>query len=137
MQRDTARLHRHAASAADDLVRTLDGDWSCDVSDDYVLRVIGPRWEGVVEIDHDVDMDSEDDDQGEDHGTVSPDDPSLDLDADAAEAVIDHVLELLGNAKIAGPACPTHAARLTTRDGVWTCAEGPHDVAQVGQLAAR
>ena len=133
MQRDTGRLHRHAALAADDLVRTLDGDWSCDVSEDFVLRVIGPRWEGVVEIDKDVDVDDEDD---EDDDAVSPDDPTLDLDADAAEAVIDQVLELLGNAKIDGPACPTHDARLATRNGVWICAEGSHDLAQLGQLAA-
>jgi hypothetical protein len=122
-----ARLQRHAAFMADDLVRTLDGEWMCNVSDEYVLRVIGPRWEGVVEIDQEVDQDEEDDEVG----------PDVDLDADACEAVIDQVLELMGNALIDGPACPDHAAVLVTRDGVWICDDGGHEVAQVGQLAAR
>ena len=115
-----------------DLVRTLAGTWTCSVSGDYVLRVTGPTWEGVVELDKDVD-----EDEYEEIAPDQPDQPDAALEVDAVEAVADQVVDLLGNARIDGLSCPTHGTLLETRNGRWTCSEGGHDLARVGQLAAR
>ena len=100
------------------------------MTDDYSLRVTGPTWQGVVEIDAEVD---EDDGWGED---AEASDPEETVEVDASAAVAEHVVELLGNARIDWPACPTHGTQLRTRGGVWTCPGGAHDPAAVGQLGA-
>ena len=123
-------LRDQTALLAADLTRTLEGTWSCTIDNDYVMRVIGPRWHGVVEIDSEVDEEIW---PGED-GDV--DDLDRALEEDAGEVVADQVVELLGNAQIDWPGCPAHRTRLVTSSGVWTCEDGSHDVAEVGQLGA-
>ena len=128
VRRDLSRLQRHAALVSTDLVSTLDGDWSCNVSDEYVLRVAGPTWEGVTEIDTDVDEDtlSEID--------AYPGDLDAPLEDDACDAVAGQIVELLGNARIDWPVCPTHGKPLELDGGDWACPDGPGDRASVGEL---
>jgi len=121
-------LQSYAALVESDLTRTLDGTWSCTVSDEYVLRVTGPVWEGVAEIDAEVD----EDDEAEADYSLDPDGA---IDRDACEAVVDQVVELLGNAQIDWPLCPVDGARMEADSGLWSCASGVH-VMSVGELSA-
>jgi hypothetical protein len=121
-------LQRYAQLIESDLSQTLDGTWVCTVSEEYVLRVTGPAWEGVVEIDAEVEEDEED----EAEYALDPDGT---IDRDACEAVVDQVVELLGNAQVDWPFCRVHDARMEAETGLWSCAGTDH-VVSVGELGA-
>ena len=117
---------------ADDLRRTLSGDWSCTVSPDYVLTVVWhPRQERVA-------LDPEVFEDGWPTEAWSEQFREHTLDDDATEAVMDEVVEVLRLWGETWPLCPQHRRQqLDNCSGVWLCNGPPeHDVAALGHLVA-
>lgn len=128
MLREPKWLKGYAQLVSSDLTNTLDGSWTCTVSDELILRVIGPAWDGVAEIDEDVDEDEEFDPD------AYPELLADRIDADASTAVVGQVVELLGNTQRDWPVCPTHGAQLEVAGNSWQCSDLDHNPIPIGQL---
>lgn len=132
MLRDVQRLRAAAARVADDLNRTLDGPWRCDVSDDYLVTIDGPFGSESSALHPEVE-----DAAWFVRPDASDEEQAAGFEADAEEAVAQEVLELLDVLGVAWPICPEHGPRVGVCEGVWFCSGKPeHDVALVGSLRA-
>jgi hypothetical protein len=129
VKRDLVRLRAVAEAVTGDLSRSLPGDWSVTIDDDYVCIVAqGTRTESVA-LDEQVDEDAWPEE------AWSPRWAQHTLDDDAAEAVMEEVLQVMRLWDMPWPLCPSHGTQATSCSGVWVCSSrSAHDLALVGTL---
>lgn len=130
--RDLQRLRAAAERVVEDLNRTLDGPWRCDVSDEYIVTIDGPAGSESSALHPEVE-----DEAWYVRPDASEEEQEAGFEADAEEAVAQEVLELLEVLGIGWPICPEHGPQVGVCEGVWFCNGKPeHVVAVVGLLEA-
>ena len=130
VERDRGRLRRAAADVASDLERVSGKGWRCTLDDEYVLSVtFGEQSESTLL------ESSVEDEQWFVSPEMTPEQQAEALNADAAEAVAEEVLEVLRAAGWPSPLCDEHRRPLMVCGDVWLCNGPPgHDVAAIGHL---
>lgn len=128
MKRDLARLRLVAGLVARDLDRTQAPNSAVHIGDGYVLTVrLGANEASAL-------LGAVAEDNWPDEVWWSDPYREGTLDADAAEAVMDEVVDALLSWGISWPTCPEHGVPLGNCSGVWTCDGPPAHHIVVGSL---
>jgi hypothetical protein len=109
--------------------RSLPGEWSVTIDDDYVCVVAwGTRRESVA-------LDEQVDEEAWREEAWSPLWAEHTLDDDAAEAVVEEILQVMRLWELPWLVCLSHGAQATSCSGVWVCSSpAGHDLGPVGTL---
>lgn len=123
MDRDVENLRRAALAVSDDLRRTLPGRWGLAIDGDFVLTVQRDDEAEQVALDRSIPDDTWPAEAFSSKYRAST------LQDDAAEVVMENVVEVLNLWGVRWPVCTDHGAGMEPCGVIWVCQRAiPHDV---------
>lgn len=129
VRRDLGLLMEAAARVEADLRRTDLDSWRCTVTPDYRVQLADGEQTVSAPLEPDVQ-----DERWYVIPGLSAQEQRIGFELDAAEAVAQSVIDLLGSLGIAWPACPVHETMLGPCTGAWCCPSAATHGVPVGQL---